>query len=461
MPATIKIGKYSVKTIKTISEGGYGFVYLVEDLKDSQKRYALKKMIAQNEERLKVIMKELNFLKDFCQSDEDSSFIRFYDSEIVKTGKNEQTVYILLEVAEKGTLFDMMAKHLENKKTLAEQQIISIAKSINRALVRLHSFKYVYCDLKIENCLFFDWNDVRICDFGSVNSFNLDFASISKEEYYKYEEVFEKETTLMYRPPEMCDPYLKYKVNQKADMWMFGCVLYTLMFFKHPFFSCSKLAITMASYNWPEEPAYSVNLENLVRNLLTPNPDVRPSSQDIDLILNNWGNRPVILNSISREIRNDKRKRLNTLKNIGDVKGAKRDSTEFGFDNFDFSGLNKLSNNRTTSYTKPAQKKRNMWDIAPQQQNKAPVNEFDVFNQANQQSQGQGNFNFFDFDNNTNKLQFEQNEEVFDFDMFTKKEQKKKPDNDLDLFLDLGSGSNTNQPKKHAPPNTDPDFLSF
>jgi hypothetical protein len=24
---------------------------------------------------------------------------------------------------------------------------------------------------------------------------------------------FEKSTTLMYRPPEMCDPYLKYKVN--------------------------------------------------------------------------------------------------------------------------------------------------------------------------------------------------------------------------------------------------------
>ena len=39
---------------------------------------------------------------------------------------------------------------------------------------------------------------------------------------YKYEEIFETQTTLMYRPPEMCDIYLEYKIDQKVDVWMVG-----------------------------------------------------------------------------------------------------------------------------------------------------------------------------------------------------------------------------------------------
>ena len=37
-------------------------------------------------------------------------------------------------------------------------------------------------------------------------------------------EQFEKYTTLMYRPPEMCDIYLGYKVDTKVDIWMLGTI---------------------------------------------------------------------------------------------------------------------------------------------------------------------------------------------------------------------------------------------
>lgn len=39
----------------------------------------------------------------------------------------------------------------------------------------------------------------------------------------------------MYRPPEMCDVLLGHKVNEKVDVWMLGCVLYTMAFLFHPF----------------------------------------------------------------------------------------------------------------------------------------------------------------------------------------------------------------------------------
>ena len=46
---------------------------------------------------------------------------------------------------------------------------------------------------------------------------------------------YEKNTTLMYRPPEMIDRYLKYDVDLACDIWMLGCILYVLCFVKHPF----------------------------------------------------------------------------------------------------------------------------------------------------------------------------------------------------------------------------------
>jgi AP2-associated kinase len=44
-------------------------------------------------------------------------------------------------------------------------------------------------------------------------------------------EEFEKYTTMMYRPPEMIDRYKKFKVDTQADVWMLGCVIYSLCFF--------------------------------------------------------------------------------------------------------------------------------------------------------------------------------------------------------------------------------------
>lgn len=47
----------------------------------------------------------------------------------------------------------------------------------------------------------------------------------------------------MYRPPEMCDVLLNYNVNTKVDLWMLGCILYTMVFLKHPFAEMSKIPI--------------------------------------------------------------------------------------------------------------------------------------------------------------------------------------------------------------------------
>lgn len=76
------------------------------------------------------------------------------------------------------------------------------------------------------------------------------------------------------------------EVDAKSDVWMMGCVLFTLLFFEHPFKEATKLSIINADFHFPEKDgrgifSYSENLEILLRNLLTPDPRLRPSSLEV------------------------------------------------------------------------------------------------------------------------------------------------------------------------------------
>jgi len=83
---------------------------------------------------------------------------------------------------------------------------------------------------------------------------------------------------MMYRPPEMIDKYLKYKVDTKADAWMVGCVIFSLCFGYHPFQDTQKIGILNAHYFMPSEDydRISEKLRDLCCVILVPNPAERP-----------------------------------------------------------------------------------------------------------------------------------------------------------------------------------------
>jgi len=97
--------------------------------------------------------------------------------------------------------------------------------------------------------------------------------------YRKFEE-FSKNTTFMYRPPEMQDRYLKYDVDFKVDIWMLGCILYVLCFTKHPFQDAQTLAILNGSFEFPPQDESSHICEetkSLIKVMLRVNPAERPT----------------------------------------------------------------------------------------------------------------------------------------------------------------------------------------
>jgi len=144
-------------------------------------------------------------------------------------------------------------------------------------------------DLKVENVLLENKN-FKICDFGSATSEVFDPSKLGKEDQANKFEKYEKYTTLIYRPPELVEPLLKYKINEKMDIWMLGCIMYSLAYCKHPFWDCQKLAILNAYYRFPEKPQFSEKLQDLIRLLLTPNPNIRPSIFEVEQLLTQYDN---------------------------------------------------------------------------------------------------------------------------------------------------------------------------
>jgi AP2-associated kinase len=73
----------------------------------------------------------------------------------------------------------------------------------------------------------------------------------------------------------MVDVYLRYPVDERVDIWMLGCVLFTLNYQYHPFQAEGKLSIVNAVVKFPGSA--SAKMERLIRHILTPNPYYRPT----------------------------------------------------------------------------------------------------------------------------------------------------------------------------------------
>ena len=100
----------------------------------------------------------------------------------------------------------------------------------------MHTLGIAHRDIKVENVIKSTVDGkYKLCDFGSSSTETLDYSKASKSSIAKQLEVFERQTNLMYRPPEMLDSYQGYNVGLKVDIWMLGCVLYALCFGRHPF----------------------------------------------------------------------------------------------------------------------------------------------------------------------------------------------------------------------------------
>jgi serine/threonine protein kinase len=139
------------------------------------------------------------------------NLVGFYGGDLVKETASKTIVIVLMEMCDTGTLFDEMVSKQDTG--FKEEHLLRIVECIAKGIAGLHGIGYAHRDIKIENVLQGKDGTYKLCDFGSCTNRTVDFGAMPQSDYGLYEDELEKNTTPMYRPPEIVDPFLRYRVN--------------------------------------------------------------------------------------------------------------------------------------------------------------------------------------------------------------------------------------------------------
>ncbi|OMJ82186.1 hypothetical protein SteCoe_17208 [Stentor coeruleus] len=248
------------KNTKILGTGAYGKVQLVQKI-DSKKLYAMKiykKACVSEIIPLKNLFREISLHKSLNHP----NIIHLQDHL-----EDRLRVYIVLEYAEKGSLFDLLRQKIK----LPEKDIWPLFTQICTGLNYLHSKNLLHRDLKPENLLINKDDIIKICDFGwsaRGNEARVTFCG-----------------TLDYMSPEMLE---RKPQSYKVDIWALGILLYEMLHGTPPFRAKNpKEMVRMTAegrYNVGLHVSYSA--KQLISLLLQPDPEDRPPI--IEVLKTQW-----------------------------------------------------------------------------------------------------------------------------------------------------------------------------
>ncbi|OQR70363.1 cyclin-G-associated kinase-like [Tropilaelaps mercedesae] len=272
----VSLGIYKLRILKVIAEGGFGFVFLVQDT-HSNKSFALKRMFSVDQESADSIGQEIRVLK---QLNGHPNVIEFCTSAVAESTGGRKEYLILTELCPGGVVVDAV-----NKGKLSADQVLKIFYQCCKAVLHMHTQQppITHRDLKLENLLIARDGTVKLCDFGSSTTacHHIDDKWTALKRSLVEDEV-QRNTTPMYRGPECLDTYNNFPIDHRLDVWALGCILYVLCYRQHPFADAAKLAILNAKYNRPtnSDPELS-DLQPLIGDMLTIDPRERPSVDSV------------------------------------------------------------------------------------------------------------------------------------------------------------------------------------
>ncbi|NXM79125.1 GAK kinase, partial [Serilophus lunatus] len=278
---TVEMGEMKLRIKRVIAEGGFAFVYEAQDL-GSGKDYALKRLLSNEEEKNKAIIQEICFMKKLSGH---PNIVQFCSAASI--GKEEsdtgQGEFLLLTELCKGQLVEFLKK-VESKGLISCDTVLKIFYQTCRAVQHMHKQKppIIHRDLKVENLLISNQGTIKLCDFGSATTiaYYPDY-NWSAQKRSLVEEEITRNTTPMYRTPEMIDLYSNFPIGEKQDIWALGCVLYLLCFRQHPFEDGAKLRIVNGKYVIPQNDSRYTVFHDLIRSTLKVNPEERLSITEL------------------------------------------------------------------------------------------------------------------------------------------------------------------------------------
>ena len=214
-----QIGHYKIE--KLLGEGGMGAVYLARDTK-----------LGRN-----VAIKILN--EKFAGN--ESNLQRFIREARATSGLNHPNILVIYDISESENIHYIVSEYVEGvtlrefigKSLMSLGEVMEISIQIANALATAHTAHIVHRDIKPENIIIRPDGLVKILDFG--------LAKLIEEKPFGFENstVNLNETakgmilgTINYMSPEQLKGE---KVDERADVWSFGVVLYEMLTGRLPF----------------------------------------------------------------------------------------------------------------------------------------------------------------------------------------------------------------------------------
>ena len=262
---------------KYLSEGGFAHVYVVRLPKpvDGVELAVLKRVAVPDKDHLANMRTEVDTMKRLRGQ---KPIVKYIDSHASPLKGGGYEVFLLMEYCEGGGLIDFMNTRLQNR--LTEPEILKIFSDVADGVACMHYLKppLLHRDLKVENVLISSKGSMRtykVCDFGSAAPPRP--AATSAAEGRLIEDDIKQHTTLQYRSPEMIDVYRKQPIDEKADIWALGVLLYKLCYYTTPFEEVGQMAILNARFKYPPHPVFSDQLKLLIASMLREQPSKRPN----------------------------------------------------------------------------------------------------------------------------------------------------------------------------------------
>ncbi|KAI7821488.1 kinase-like domain-containing protein, partial [Kickxella alabastrina] len=234
----LQVGSQSCVVQRFLSAGGNANIYLVTLISDGSV-HVLKHIPfasrSDDPEHRQRIQREINVM---TQLSGHPQIVALEAAEI-----SDSSAYILMEHCS-GDVLALMNTRISM--FLDEATILHIFSDACKGVAHMHYQQppLLHRDLKVENILVTSSGNYKLCDFGSATSNMISPDARIPRRHPRM-------TTLEYRAPEMIDLYLRRGINEKADIWALGVLLYKLCYFKTPFDNASPLAILNAEYSIP------------------------------------------------------------------------------------------------------------------------------------------------------------------------------------------------------------------
>ncbi|GJE85129.1 Pkinase-domain-containing protein [Phanerochaete sordida] len=244
-----------------LGEGGFARVYEVEDRQ--KKRWACKVVTKQSLKTKKAKTKLYAEIK-IHRALKHPNIVRFMDC-----FEDDENVYMTLELCHNGSLMDM----LRRRRRFTEPESRYFMVQLLGACQYMHNHQVIHRDLKLGN-IFLDVNmNVKVGDFG--------LAAL-------IESPGERKKTICGTPNYIAPEVLFDTANGhsfEVDTWSIGVILYTLVIGRPPFQTKDVKAIYKRirdnEYEFPADRIVTREVQELVQQILTPDPQQRPTLHEI------------------------------------------------------------------------------------------------------------------------------------------------------------------------------------